>query len=484
MSTDHRANIRLVDQQSATVAPDRLVARLGRWSQGDGTLSGRLAAAITALVSSGELRPGDRLPAERVLASAASVSRGTVVAAYADLTERGILERRQGSGTRIAGTAGPVPGAARHGRGEALFSALPSAIDLLRGVPKIPDAAATIIRTHAPSIDPTTLTESDPAGLPEVRARIAELLAKEGTATTAEQILVTHGAQQAIHLLVSEIVGPGDIVLAEEVTWPGMADTVRRQGGVVYGVPMGSDGIDVVALEAAIVRMRPVLVAVNPHNHNPTGSRVPSSVRQRLAELAAEYGVPVLEDRVLAPVSFDGVVPPSLAALRPDAPIIVVESLSKWAWAGLRIGWIRADPVLVRRLRGTRQLADQSTSVIAQLLAMDLLDEAPLLRRQVSATHARALGALGKLLQDELSEWRYIPPRGGLWLWAELPGGSADAFIRTAAVHGVAIAGSREFAASTSPDDHVRIPFTAQEETLREGVRRLGEAWREYRELL
>lgn len=492
MSTDDRTNIRLVDQRSArlvdqrsaTVSSERLVARLGRWSHGDGTLSGRLASALTTLVSSGELRPGDRLPAERALASAASVSRGTVVSAYADLTERGILERRQGSGTRIAGSAGPVPQTARHGRGEALFSALPSAIDLLRGVPQVPDAAAEVIRAHAPSLDPAALTESDPAGLPELRARIAELLAKEGTATTPEQILVTHGAQQALHLLVSEIVSPGDVVLAEEVTWPGMSDTVRRQGGVVYGIPLGPEGVDVAALEAAIVRMRPVLVALNPHHHNPTGTRMPPKARQRVAELAAGYGVPVLEDRVLAPVSFDGVVPPTLAALRPDAPIIVVESLSKWAWAGLRIGWMRADPVLIRRLRGTRQLADQSTSVPAQLLALDLLDQTPLLRRQVSATHARALEGLRLLLAEQLPEWRYTPPHGGLWLWAELPGGSADVFIRTAAVHGVAVAGSAEFAASVSPDDHIRIPFTAPEPVLGEGIRRLGEAWREYRELL
>ena len=484
MSIDNRANVRLVDQRSATVASDRLVARLGRWSHGDGTLSGRLAGAITALVSSGELRPGDRLPAERALASAASVSRGTVVAAYSDLTEHGILERRQGSGTRISGSAGLVPASAKPSRQETLFSALPSAIDLLRGVPKVPDAAAEIIRAHAPTFDPTTVTESDPAGLQELRARVAELFASEGTPTTAEQILVTHGAQQAIHLLINEMISPGDVVLAEEMTWPGMADSVRRQGGVVYGIPMGPDGIDIVALEAAIVRMRPVLVAVNPHHHNPTGTRMPSEARHRLAELAAVYGVPVLEDRVVATIPFDGVVPTTLAALRPDAPIIVVDSLSKWAWAGLRIGWVRADPVLIRRLRGTRQLADQSTSVPAQLLAMELLDAAPLLRRQVGAKHARVLETLESLLGDQLPEWRYLRPPGGLWLWAELPGGSADAFIRTAAVHGVAIAGSSEFAASESPDDHIRIPFTAPPESLHEGVRRLGEAWREYRELL
>ncbi len=483
MSTDNRANLPLVDQRSATVASDRLVARLGRWAHGEGTLSGRLAAAIARLAASGELRPGDRLPAERALASAASVSRGTVVAAYADLAERGVVERRQGSGTRIAGAA-PLPSTSRPGRGEALFSALPSAIDLLRSVPMVPMVAAEIIQERSTGFDPRTLTETDPAGLAVLRERIADLLTTEGTPTTPEQILVTHGAQQGLNLLVSELVGPGDVVLTEEVTWPGLSDMVRRRGGIVYGLPMGPDGMDLVALEAAIVRMRPVLVGVNPHHHNPTGTRMPSASRLRVAELAAQYGVPVVEDRVLAPVSFDGVVPPTLAGLRPDAPIVVVESVSKWAWAGLRIGWMRADPVLVRRLRGTRQLVDQSTSIPAQLLALGLIDRAPALRREVSQTHAEALRGLERMLAEHLPEWRFASPRGGLSLWLRIPAGSAETFIRTAAVHGVAIAGSEEFAATTSPDDHIRIPFTASSDALGEGIRRLGEAWREYRELL
>lgn len=484
MSIDHSANWRPVDHRTATADSARLASRLGRWSHGDGTLSGRLAHGIAALVESGELHPGDRLPAERALASAAAVSRGTVVAAYAELCERGVIERRRGSGTRVAGSTVPVANSARAARGETLFSALPSAIDLLRSVPQIPDAGLEIIRAHAPSFDLRTLSEADPAGLPVLRDRIAALLTAEGTPTTAEQILVTHGAQQAMHLLVSEIVSSGDVVLAEEVTWPGMSDTVRRQGGLVYGIPLGSEGVDVVALEAAIVRMRPVLVALNPHHHNPTGTRMPAASRQRVAELAAEYGVLILEDRVLAPVSFDGIVPPTLAALRQDAPLIIVESLSKWAWGALRVGWMRADPVLVRRLRATRQLADQSTSIPAQLIALDLLGEASLLRRQVSATHQQAMRKLQTQLAEALPQWRYIVPRGGLSLWVEMPGGSAEAFIRTAAMHGVAVGGSAEFAAGSSPDDHIRIPFTAPDDVLTEGIRRLGAAWRGYRELL
>ena len=174
-------------------------------------------------------------------------------------------------------------------------------------------------------------------------------------------------------------------------------------------------------------------------------------------------------------------VPPSLAALRPDAPIVVVDSLSKWGWPGLRIGWVRADPVLIRRLRVTRQLFDQAASVPAQRLAMGILDEAPALRRDVSLTHAAAATRLFGLLEEHLHDWHIAPPLGGLTLWAGLPSGSATEFARRAALGGVAVAGGSEFAASASTDDHLRIPFTAPDEVLSEGIERLGHLWRHYR---
>lgn len=473
-----RATSALVDQRTAVVSAEQLALRLGRWATTDATLSASLADGIARLVREGELRGGDRLPSERTLAATVSVSRGTVVSAYARLYDDGILDRRQGSGTRVAGTP---PTAARQtaGRAEALYATLPSSIDLLRAVPPISPLAVDIVQRHRPVLDASTV-EGDPAGLPALRSLIAQLMTDDGTATTSAQILVTHGAQQALSLLVDELVSPGDTVLTEEVAWPGFTDAVRRRGGQVHGIRLTPDGVDIDALEMAIVVRRPVLIALNPHNHNPTGVQTSLAVRRRIADLAAEHGVTVIEDRVLAHVSFDGVTPPSLASLRPDAPIVVVESLSKWAWEGLRVGWLRADPVLVRRLRGLRQTTDLSTSVPSQLLAIDLIAQAPVLRRTVATVHREAADAAAKLLAVHLPEWRFRPPRGGLWLWAQLPSGSAAGFARYAAGLGVSVAGSAQFMSDVDADDHIRIPVTSTPAVLEAGIQRLGEAWRGY----
>lgn len=478
MTLVDRATSALVDHRTALVSAEQLALRLGRWATPDATLSASLADGIARLVREGELRGGDRLPSERTLAATVAVSRGTVVSAYARLYEDGILDRRQGSGTRIAGAA-PIAARQAAGRGEALYATLPSSIDLLRAVPSISPLAIEIVQNHRPVLDATTV-EGDPAGLPTLRALIAELTTSDGTPTTSAQILVTHGAQQALSLLIDELVSPGDTILTEEVAWPGLTDAVRRRGGQVHGIPLTPDGVDVEALEIAIVVRRPVLIALNPHNHNPTGIQASPAVRQRIADLAAEHGVMVVEDRVLAHVSFNGAPPPSLASLRPDAPIVVVDSLSKWAWEGLRIGWVRADPVLVRRLRGLRQTSDLSTSVPSQLLALDLIAAAPDLRRTVATVHRDAAIAAGELLAAHLPDWRWTPPRGGLWLWAQLPTGSASGFARYAAGVGVSIAGSAQFASDVDADDHIRIPVTPPRGMLEAGVERLGEAWRGY----
>ncbi|MFV0374206.1 PLP-dependent aminotransferase family protein [Microbacterium sp.] len=463
---------------------DVLTARLGRWVDGGGTLGGRLSRAVAALIESGALPAGVRLPAERALAHAIAVSRGTVVAAYGLLEESGLVVRRQGSGTRVAGHAGRRAGSERHRATAGLLAAAPAGIDLLRAVPRVSPGMTEIIAAHRLIVDPVVHSEGPTLGLADVRSRIAQVMTDDGTPTTAEQIVVTHGAQQALHLAVSDLVSEGDIVLTESTTWPGLTDTVRARGGRVHGIRTGPDGIDLDELEAAVARLRPVLIAVVPHHHNPTGSRMPAPARQRLADVAASFGVPVLEDRALASVSFDGVVPPSLASLRPDAPVLVSESVSKWSWSSLRFGWLRADPATVQRLRTARHLMDLSTSVPTQLLGLDVLAHARPLRREYSLIHAESAEVLRAAVAQWLPDWELPTVHGGLSYWAPLPAGSASALARLAAEEGVSIAGGTEFTAAIPTDTHVRLPFTASHDDLREAARRLGSAWLRYRELL
>ena len=270
---------------------------------------------------------------------------------------------------------------------------------------------------------------------------------------------------------------PGAVVLTEECTWPGLSDVVERQGGRCFGVRMGEGGVDTTDVRAAVKRLRPIAIALNPHHHNPTSTRLLPHRRREVADIAAEYGVTVIEDRVTAPLAFDGVVPPPLAIHRADAPMVTVDSLSKTIWPGLRIGWLRGSPDLARQVRMAKAIDDQFCSIPSQHLAIGLLEHADdlIAQRCVQLQH-RAIVAFDAL-QRLLPDWEVTMPEGGLVLWPKLPTPSASALIRHAARAGLLVAGAESFSVSPPGNDRIRIPFTAREDLIIDAIERLADAW-------
>lgn len=460
----------------ARLAPESLLAKLNGWAGGSGPLYRQLADAIEGLIERGELRHGDLLPPERHLATAMSTSRSTVVAAYDRLRRDGRVERRQGSGTRVVGPELAQPVAADF-KTAPLFVPGAEIAGLLKAIPERLDGVDEVIRAVTPTLvaAPDVV---DPGGIVELRSALAEWYGAQGVPTHPDQIVVTNGAQQAVSLVLSALVRPGDTVLAESWTWPGLSDVVARQGGRCFGVRMDDDGVDTRELRAAVARLRPVAIAVNPHHHNPTATRLLPHRRRELADIAADYGVALLEDRVTAAIAFDGVVPPPLAHHRPDAPISVVDSLSKTVWPGLRIGWTRTTPELAHQLRIAKAVEDQFSAIPSQHLALALLERYDeLVARRVEQIRRRADVAM-EALAAHLPEWQVTPPRGGLVLWPKLPAPVANAFIHRAARLGVLLAGSDSFTVGVSSNDRVRVPFTAPEAELVAAIERMGAAWR------
>lgn len=180
----------------------------------------------------------------------------------------------------------------------------------------------------------------------------------------------------------------------------------------------------------------------------------------------------------MAPLAFDGNVPPPLAIHEPHAAAIVVDSVNKAAWAGLRLGWVRADAQLVSDLRSSRGLADLFSPIPSQLMALALLEDLEHVRRLRIAQLASRAAVLREAMVEHLPDWDLAPIHGGLCAWARLPHGSATHVAQVAARHGVSIASGRAFATSPEYDDHIQLPFTAPEDVLRTAIARLGTAWR------
>lgn len=471
MSTDSSAN-------PAKVGTNRLVQLLGQWSSGDGPLYHLLAGRIAELISDGSLRASELLPPERSLADALSVSRGTVVRAYDLLASEGAVSSVQGSGTSVAGRPLNVGAGSGEFVGERLWMAEGAAVDLLKAIPTmLPDVAELVaaidLAPHAVDLD-----GAEPLGWWSLRQCIADLHTRQGLATTPHQILVTSGAQQAISLVVTAMARPGDVVLGEEDTWPGLIDSVQHVGARFEAVRLDRDGLIIDDLESKIDRFRPGLMAFNPQHQNPTGSRLAPARVAAVAALARRHRIPTLEDRVAADLGFDRRHLPAIDEHDTGGYGLIAGSVCKVVWPGLRLGWLRADAQVINRLRSHKAVADMFTPAISQVLGLAVLERYDDLVDQRLAQLRPAADLVVDTLHNELADWTFAPLRGGLSVWATLPEqASASAFVQHASRHGLLIASGRQFSAIDADCPNIRIPFTAHPAALAEGMRRLVDAW-------
>lgn len=468
-----------------------VVALLGDWASGRGPLYRKLAGALDRAVEDGALLPDDRLPSERELAEALRVSRATVVAAYGELRGTGLLVSRQGSGTRVAPdvrvrrptTDGRVPGGTAmtifqrliDGPGELISTAVAAG-------GAVPDLAVVLRELVRDDLDELLAGPGyHPSGLPVLREAIADYLTGAGLPTAQDEILVTTGAHQGLVLVTELYVSPGATVVVESPNWPGCLDVFRAAGARLATVPLDEEGPEVRAVSDVLRERKPALLYLMPTYHNPTGVLMSPARRRRVAELAAEHEVAVLEDNVYMTYhSESGVIPAPLAAYAPPGTeMLSLGSLAKAVWGGLRIGWVRGPAEIVQRLARRKVLADIGSPVLDQALAARLLPRLD----QILASRAKELGLqldhVDGLLRERLPSWRWRRPDGGGALWVELPGVDAMAFAQVAIRHGVDVVPGSVMDPGGGHGDHIRLPFTFAPEVLDELVHRLARAWAE-----
>ena len=450
------------------------------WATGPGPLLRQLARGIAAAIERGVLERGTRLPSERALAADVAVSRGTAVAAYDLLVADGLVERRRGSGTYVlgAGALGLPPGR----EGSALVHRL---VDRSAAASDVIDLSISVLHDPAglPDVSVGVADLSDtgysPWGLPSLRAAVASHVTSWGLSTTAEQVVITTGAQQAIAAAAACWVRPGDVVAVDDPTYPGAVAALTAAGARLVGVRVDGAGVVPSSLEQAL-RASPSLVYLQSTLHSPTGAVLTAARRADIAALVAEARVPVVEDCALADLAWGDVPPPPpLASHLPDGSVAVVGSLSKVFWGGLRVGFVRAPEPVALRFARVKATNDLGSSVVSQVLADRLLrlhaaTFLPWRRAQLRARY----DVLAAALRRALPSWAWEEPAGGLSIWVRIPG-DAERFARSALHHGVAVATADPLSPTggAAHRDRLRLSFAASPEELVEGVRRLSSAW-------
>jgi DNA-binding transcriptional MocR family regulator len=363
----------------------------------------------------------------------------------------------------------------------------PDVISLAGGLPApgtfdVPGLRAAFAEVLAGPDAVRALQYSTTEGDPALRERLAGVLASGGLETSADELLITTGSQQALGLVAAALLNPGDPVLVEDPTYLAALQAFGLAGARCVAIPSDAEGPDPDALAAVAARTGARVAYLIPTFQNPTGRTLSAERRRALAEAAAAADLWLVEDDPYSALRLDGERVDLLAA-QPAARdrTMVIQTLSKVLSPGLRIGYIRAPAALYPALAVAKQAADLHTSTVAQLAAERWLAAHDLGEhiRGLEAHYRPRRDALLAALERELpagSEW--TRPDGGLFVWVTLPAGrDADAVLPRAVERGVAFVPGSHFFAGEPVRETLRVSFaTASPAELAEGAARLASA--------
>lgn len=426
-----------------------------RLERGEVPMFQALVEALVADIASGKLPPGRRLPTHRDLANALGTSVGTVTRAYREAVARGAIEAAPGRGTFVRRLPDGWP-AVGMGMAEG-----PRLIDLSIAHPQYgqdPDLAAAL-RSVADRADVQRLLRYQTLSEhPRYRDAAMQWLLECGVSVEPGSVAITAGAQLAGFVLLSVLTRPGDLVVVDELTYPGFLAATELCGRAVQGVPMDGPGMDAEALREVCARDRPKVLYLIPTLHNPTGILMPERRRAELAEVAEEYDLFVIEDdtlRLLAPEP-----PPPITSLIPRRSFFIA-SMSKSVAGGLRLAFVASPPPLTSAVEAAVGATVFMVSPLSLEIAAGWIGDGTAMRTvtrkrgEIAGRHALARGIFpGNTFLSHPQSY---------YLWLQLAEGwNSSEFAAEARRQGVVVTPSRPFAATpTDPPNAVRVCLSA-----------------------
>jgi DNA-binding transcriptional MocR family regulator len=417
-----------------------------------------IAEALAQDIDAGRLRAGDRLPTHRDLAYRLGVTVGTVTRAYNEAARRGLVGGEVGRGTYVRDpqrTAVPsllaepaLPGEAGGVVDLSVNMSVPAEGERL--------LAATLAQLAGEPGLGALLGYQPHRGTARHRAAGAAWLSRRGLAVDAERVIVTAGGQHAMLTAFAGLTRPGDLVLTEALTYPGMKSLAAMLQLRLQGVAMDQDGLLPEALEAACRAGNPRALYCMPHLHNPTGSQMPLARRQAVAAVAAAHGMAIVEDDVYG---FLGEAVPALASLAPEVGHYLT-STSKSLAPGLRIGYLVAPPGRQGAFVGPVRTSTWMAAPLMAEIATRWIEDGTADRLAADArTEASARQAMARAA---LAGWRWRAHPTGFHGWLELPEPwRAEELAGAARARGVLVAPASAFAVGRPAGEAIRLCLCA-----------------------
>src|SRR5215475_339347 len=399
-----------------------------------------VASRIEDMVQS--MPPSSRLPSYRDLQQRYRLSPATVQRILADLSRRGLLVTRPGSGTYTAQRRQPAALADVSWQTLALGSRTGLSVDLERLVDpgpadSLPLTSGFLDERLQPlgllaaagarsSRRPQAWSRLPPQGLPELRSFFA---AETGGTMTAQNVIVTPGGQAALSAVFRHLCAPGDPVILESPTYVGAIAAARAAGLHLVPVPGDREGVLPDALADALARTGARLVYLQPRYSNPAGAVLAPDRRVTVLEAVARHGAFLLEDDWMRDFDLGPPSPPPMTSMDDDGHVIYLRSLSKPVAPGMRVAGLAARGPVLARLRRGRISDDLFVAPVLQHVALDVLT-APgwvrhlgSIRRLLRERRDALVAAIGASLPEcELP----LVPAGGVHLWLRLPESCSD----------------------------------------------------------
>ncbi|MFI8709164.1 PLP-dependent aminotransferase family protein [Bacillus sp. NPDC077411] len=393
----------------------------------------------------GELPPGSFLPSERKLAKQLHVNRSTITTAYNELRAMGIVKSTTGKGTRVSTHMwGVSPKFTPNWRGFVEGGTFLPNLPLLRyireqvqqndniidfangelGCDLFPHQQLQAILREQPLTQ--SLSYDHPQGYLPLRQAVATYMKEHLQIDATEQsIMITSGAQQALHLIVQCLLNPGDAVAFESPSHCYSLPLFQSAGIRIFPLPVDEHGIHPDDVHELHRKHRIKMIFLNPNYQNPTGTLLHPKRRETLLSLCADLRIPIVEDDPSSLLTLEKKEQAysTLKSIDTNGTVIYVHSLSKMIAPGLRIGWLVAPQSVVERLSDARHQMELGLSIFPQWLMQQFFETVPFeahlqqLRSELVQKRNMLADALQHSLQKELS---FSLPTGGIYIWGKL----------------------------------------------------------------
>lgn len=408
-----------------------------------------VAARITALIERGTFAPGSRIPSVRQLSQQLQVSISTVMGAYRRLEDQGRIEARPQSGYYVRlhalsrprhgsplaepETSRPAPDPTPVSAGQLTMRIMrhhhdPSLVPLGAAVPNpallpLEKLNRSLTRAMRQAGEGGHIYDAPP-GCEALRVQIARRLLLAGCTLAPDQIVTMTGGQEAVGLCLRALCQPGDTVAIESPIYYGVLQAIEMQGLKALEIPTHPrSGISLEALERALAQNGVKACLVIPNYSNPIGSLMPDENKQRLVEMLAARGIPLIEDDVYGDLGFGAVRPKVCKAWDKAGDVLLCSSFSKTLSPGYRVGWV-APGRWQAQVMDQKLVANFATPLPTQLAVAEFLASGGYDHhlRRTRRVHAQQTASMAEAVAHYFPEGtRVTRPVGGYVLWVEMP---------------------------------------------------------------